>query len=97
MKTIGFYPAAEAEYLSQVAYYERKRADLGALYCREFERLLKSIFEAPTHFDVVRDGVRVASLKSFPYKIFFRLMGQEDIQILSVAHKKRPPGDWQNR
>ena len=35
-----FHPAAEAEHLESVAYFESKRPGLGALYLAEFEKIL---------------------------------------------------------
>ncbi len=42
-----FHPAAEAEHLETVAYYESKRPGLGAAYLSEFEIVIKAICEAP--------------------------------------------------
>ena len=42
-----FHPAAEAEYLESIAYYESKRPRLGASYLAEFERILVHVCESP--------------------------------------------------
>jgi len=42
-----FHPAAEAEYLESIAFYESKRPGLGATYLSEFERIMASVCEAP--------------------------------------------------
>jgi len=38
-----FHPIAEAEHLETVAYYESKRAGLGATYLTEFEATMTAI------------------------------------------------------
>ena len=38
--TYRFHPAAEAEHLETVAWYETRKAGLGAQYLAEFERTL---------------------------------------------------------
>jgi hypothetical protein len=37
-----FHPAAEAEYLEAIAYYESKRPGLWATYLTEFERVIET-------------------------------------------------------
>ena len=49
-----FLPAAEAEHLEQVAYYESKQTGLGARYLAEVNAALEYIAEAPHRFRVVR-------------------------------------------
>jgi hypothetical protein len=38
-----FHPAAEAEHLETVGYYESKRPGLGASYLVEFENIMKDV------------------------------------------------------
>lgn len=47
-----FHPAAEAEHLESVAYYESKRAGLGVSYLVEFERTMSKACEAPHRYPV---------------------------------------------
>ena len=47
-----FHPAAEAEHLESVAYYESKRAGLGASYLAEFESLMNQVCAAPHRYTV---------------------------------------------
>ena len=41
--TYWFHPGAEAEHLETIAWYEDRRAGLGAQYLAEFERLLELV------------------------------------------------------
>lgn len=48
-----FHPAAEAEYLESIAFYESKRPGLGATYLAEFERIMASVCEsAKFHIEI---------------------------------------------
>ena len=42
-----FHPAAEAEHLESIAYFESKRPGLGATYLSEFERVMGIVCESP--------------------------------------------------
>lgn len=91
---IWFHPAAEVEHLDHVAYYESRRAGLGAEYLAEFETLLETIQETPQRFPVIGAGsIRRSHLRRFPIAILFRESGR-DLQILAVAHKRRRPMYW---
>jgi hypothetical protein len=68
-----FHPAAEAEYLEAVAYYESKRPGLGATYLTEFERVVEIICEAPHRNPVEKcPDVRRMRMKRFPFAVVYR-------------------------
>ncbi len=56
-----FHPAAEAEYLEVIAYFESKRAGLGASYLAEFERTLSTVCEAPHRYPIVKQPGHLGS------------------------------------
>ena len=54
-----FHPEAQAEHLETVAYYETRRAGLGASYLAEFESILELVCEAPTRYPIeLNPGIR---------------------------------------
>jgi hypothetical protein len=48
----GFHPAAEAEYLEQIAFYEACQRGLGARYRDYFLRTIRKVCEAPTQYPI---------------------------------------------
>ena len=42
-----FHPAAQAEHLESIAYYESKRPGLGAMYLAEFETIMAFVCKNP--------------------------------------------------
>ena len=95
--TCRFHPAAEAEHLESVAWYETRQPGLGAQYLAEFERTLEQIRQDPHRFPIVGPpDVRRASVRRFPFTVLFReVEGQVD--ILAVAHQRRRPAYWTGR
>ena len=92
-----FHPAAQAEHLESVAYYETKRAGLGASYLTEFEIIMSAVSENPHRYPVEKQpGIRRVRMKRFPYNILFR-ESRNLVQVLAVANKRRHPQHWQNR
>lgn len=92
-----FHPAAEAEYLESIAYYESKRPGLGATYLAEFERVMSAICEAPQRNPVERrPDVRRMRMKRFPFTILYREQANI-VQVLAIAHHRRRPQYWLGR
>jgi toxin ParE1/3/4 len=52
--TNGFHPAAEAEHLDQIAYYELQRDGLGGRYLAAVEGALQVICSAPHRYPLER-------------------------------------------
>ena len=92
-----FHPAAEAEHLVNVGYYELKHAGLGATYLTEFETTMKRICGFPGRFPIERKpDICRETMKKFPFTILFREVSGI-IQILAVAHLRRRPSYWLGR
>jgi toxin ParE1/3/4 len=92
-----FHPAAEAEHLESVAYYESKRPGLGASYLAAFEAALETVCAAPSRYPIQRKpDIRKIPLKRFPFTVLVR---EHDgvIQVLAVAHHRRRPDYWLGR
>ncbi len=92
-----FHPAAEAEHLESVAYYESKRPGLGASYLDEFESIIEPVCETPHRHPIeMQPDVRHIRMKRFPFTILFREISG-DVQVLAVAHNRRRPRYWLGR
>ena len=92
-----FLPAAEAEHLKQIEYYESKQAGLGARYLAEVLAALEYICESPHRFPVVRPpSLRRLALRRFPFAIVFREFA-DSVQVVAIAHHRRAPDYWAKR
>ena len=92
-----FHPAAEAEHLESVAYFESKRPGLGAMYLAEFESVMSTVCEAPHRYPVEKQpDVRRVRMKRFPFTVMFRA-ASGIVQVLAVAHSRRRPQYWLGR
>lgn len=92
-----FHPAAEAEHLGSVAYYESKQAGLGTSYLAEFEKAMSDACEVPDRYPIEKQpDVRRIRLKRFPFSVLFR-ESLGTVQVLAVAHNRRRPEYWLGR
>lgn len=92
-----FHPAAEAEFLESVGYYESKVSGLGGALIEEFTVIANLIAESPQAWKIeLRPDIRSTPLHRFPLSIVYREQ-PDGIQILAVAHQRRRPQYWLGR
>lgn len=93
----SFHPAAEAEFLESVGYYESKVPGLGGAFITEFEALATLIGESPKAWRVeLEPDIRRVPLQRFPLSIVYREK-PDGFQVLAVAHHRRRPQYWLGR
>jgi toxin ParE1/3/4 len=92
-----FHPAAEAEFLESVGYYESKVPGLGGALIEEFEALAELIGDSPKAWQIeLEPNIRRAPLQRFPLSIVYREQSG-GFQILAIAHDRRRPQYWLGR
>ncbi len=95
--TFSFHPAAEAEHLEQVAWFEEQQIGLGRRYLTEVESAIARACAAPRQYRVEHaPDVRRITVRGFPFEILFRAVDGA-VQILAVAHYRRRAGYWLTR
>ncbi len=93
----GFHPAAEAEHLEQITFYESRRQGLGARYRDHFVKTMENVCAAANRYPIEHaPDIRRVRLQPFPLTIIFRER-DTTIQVLAVAHYRRQPSYWVGR
>jgi toxin ParE1/3/4 len=92
-----FSEAARAEHLEHVAFYEARRAGLGARYLSAFEAAIERACSSPDRFPVAHPpGIRRIRISGFPFSVLYRIAADE-IEVLALAHHSRRPDYWTAR
>ena len=92
-----FHPAAEAEFLEAVGFYESKVTGLGSALVSEFEMLADLIGDTPQAWQIVLGpDIRKAPLQRFPLSVIYREK-TPGFEVLAIAHDRRRPQYWLNR
>jgi len=92
-----FHPAAEAEFLESVGFYESKVPGLGGAFMDEVTALARLIGESPKAWQVdLQPDIRRAPLKRFPLSLVYREKSGS-LQILAISHDRRRPQYWLGR
>ena len=81
---------AEQEFDDSIAWYESQREGFGQEFRAAIEDYFQQIADHPERFTQVRDEVRRAVVRRFPFAIHF-LIEPERIVVLSVFHTSRDP------
>lgn len=92
---VGFRPQAEAEALEVRRWYEDRRQGLGREFGQAVDDIVARIGENPLAFPRAHGETRRATLRRFPYAIYFRIL-DDDIVVLAVHGRQHPPR-WQSR
>jgi len=78
-----FHPAAEAEHLDTILYYENQQAGLATAYLSEFENATKKVCIAPKRYPIVQSPrIRRIRLERFPFSILYREK-ENKIQVIA--------------
>lgn len=89
--TIEYHPKAVAELEEVRKFYNDRSFGLGDDFVNEVERRVVQIAAMPTRWMIVRNEVRRALMKRFPYVLYFRLIGERTIRVTVIKHDKRHP------
>jgi len=93
----SFHPAAEAEFLESVAFYESRQPGLGAAYLAEFESAMKHVCDSPHRYPIeLEPDIRRIHMNRFPFPVLYREKSGV-IQVLAAAHQRRRPQYWLGR
>jgi toxin ParE1/3/4 len=94
----SFLPAAEAEYIAAVGFFEERRRGLGVALVAEFERMIQLAVARPQAWKQVHlSGIRRIGLRRFPYAIFYRVLPDGELEVTAFAHHRKRPGYWLRR
>lgn len=87
---LRFLPAVEEDFLIAYRWYERKTPGLGEEFLRAFLAASKEVPRNPLLYAKIWDDFRRLLLRRFPYAMYFRIHGDEIID-LGVFHSARDP------
>jgi len=90
-------PAARAEFDDAADWYKSEDDAIRDEFVAEVGRTLTSIIERPMSFPIVfGSSIRQATVKKFPYTIFF-IHRNNTVIVVSIFHTSRNPLIWRGR
>ncbi len=97
-------PAARAEFIEQVAFYEEQQKGLGRRFAVALREALRHAHAFPSSGSPWAPDadygspqpLRSLRLRRFPFRLFYLDRGQ-DLVVVAVANERQLPGYWQQR
>ena len=93
---VFFRRIARREFEESIQWYDRQEPGLGHRFRLEVQSYLDRIAASPERFPKVRDEVRRAVLRVFPFKIHY-IIEEDSIVVLAVFHGSRNPDALRRR
>ncbi|NIM52720.1 MAG: type II toxin-antitoxin system RelE/ParE family toxin [Gemmatimonadales bacterium] len=87
---------AAADLVEAVEWYDARRGGLGGDFLLAVRAVLTTIEDSPERFPIVRDDVRRAPLRRFPYAILYVAEPDRTV-VIACMHFRRDPRRWQSR
>jgi len=89
-------PQAELDISDATAWYEGRRMGLGDESLDELDSMLRRVIQDSFQFPQVKNQIRRALLRRFPYSVYFGVTG-ETVELIAVLHQHRDPRGWEKR
>jgi plasmid stabilization system protein ParE len=96
MANIIVCSAAEIDYTESLRWYAQRNTKAANDFETEFDLALQQIMANPERFPACDDRHRYFLLRRFPFRIIYRLLGDEII-IIAAAHYSRSIDYWVDR
>lgn len=88
---------ARKEIRAAAEWYDEESPGLGERFARELRSVMSRIGESPLQFAGVGANIRRATLRHFPYFIYFLIASDTRIVVFAVLHHRRQPELWRGR
>ena len=89
-------PAAERDIGLAVDWYFREAPHTLASLEEELDRSFQRIADQPEMYQVVEATVRRATVRRFPFSVFYRIL-PDSIEVIGIIHQSRDPRSWRRR
>jgi plasmid stabilization system protein ParE len=95
--TVCWHDEAKVEFIEAAAYYEEQTENLGSRFGTALESAIARACSNPTTPRTFHTSFRKVGLNKFPYAAVYRLLDEDNLQIIAVMHLHRKPGYWKSR
>ena len=91
--TIRFRPEAKDDYRKTVIYYNSFSKETSKRFVEQVDNVLNRIANMPFSSPVLKNDVRKAVVKGFPYVVLY-IVGDTNITIIAISNTYQNPKKW---
>jgi len=81
-------PGARADIESAIRWYQREDINVSVRFEADTHAILRRIGQNPRAFPILRNTIRHAPMKRFPYSVYFEITG-DAVFVRAVFHQRR--------
>ena len=96
-QSVHLRPIAKVEFDEAVNWFEGKRVGLGLGFTDAVRDTIQTISESLLMYRKLYRDIRAVSVTGFPYQIFYRVLTDDSVEVLSVFQVRRDPASWRKR
>ena len=97
MAKVFIHSDALAEINKSALYLDEQSPDMGDDFLDEVEKSVKLISRFPDTWACVRGKIRRLIITRYHYNIFYRIVSDGSVQIISVEHGRKKPFTFLDR
>lgn len=95
-RRLYYLDEARQELREAFEWYAKRSQHAAATFLRELDRAAILVAESPDIWPYFEGDVQRYVLRKYPFSILYR-HAENSIQVIAVAHHRRPPGYWRGR
>jgi toxin ParE1/3/4 len=95
--TVTFHRLAAQEFRQARSFYARRSRRAALRFIQAIDSALQQIADDPERWPLYGDRHRWVKTRKFPYLLFYRPTGKDQLTVVAVAHSSRRPGYWRRR
>ena len=85
------------EALKAARWYEEQEEGLAHRFLAKWKEAEERMVCAPELNRIFADDLRACRLEVFPFKMIYRIIDGDTLQVIAVMHMKRRPDYWTSR
>jgi plasmid stabilization system protein ParE len=97
MPIVTFHPAAVQEVNEIIEYLNEQSSNLGNEFVDELKRSENFLRDFPDTWPCIRNNIRRLKVSRFSYNVFYHIIDDGNIEILTVMHFRRKPFNFLDR
>jgi toxin ParE1/3/4 len=94
---LEIHPQARHDIAGAAEYYRCQVDGLDREFLAELDAAMELVASDPFRFERVRRGIRRCLVRRFPYGVYYRVRGKDQVVVIVVRHHSRHPSYGMSR
>ena len=94
---VTFHSGASDDVQHAWEWYSEQSESAAYGFLAELERAVRLLTSQPFRWPKHKQGTRRYVMRRFPFSIIYRVLPDDSVHVLAIAHGRRKPGYWKKR